>query len=492
MKLMKIGLTAGLSSMLVACAPSTPLEPTPQPQKQFTFEGPVSVHMSTIDQTLAFTQVEDALVFNRADAPKSGFDLTLNPNETFQTILGSGASFTDSSAYLINQVLSEADRQDLMMKLFDKEEGIGLSFIRQPMGASDFARDFYTYNDVPKGETDEDLSTFSIDHDRADILPLLKEALRLNPDIKVMASPWSAPGWMKTSDHWIGGQLLPQYYEVYGEYFAKFIEAYEAEGIPIYAITPQNEPLYVPAHYSGLGMNAQQQISFIRRGLAPALAKANLDTKILAYDHNWDRKDYPLDVLKAIPELVDGVAWHVYGGHPSAMSDVKREFPDHDVYFTEASGGEWVPPFEAAFLGAVKTGIDVFRNHSKTYVMWNFALDENNGPVVPGFGRSTVRGMVTINQQTKELTYNLDYTVLAHFSKFTQTNAIRIESSKAEGNFTSVAFLNPDQTVSLVVYNMTNQDRNALIHLNDSTAVVPMQGKSVATITFKLKELPSN
>lgn len=489
MKMTKL-ISAGLTTMLVACAPVIPSDPQPDPEKRFEITSPVEVYLSTVDQTHLFTKVEDAAVFPKDQAPTSGFDVRINPNIKFQTIVGSGASFTDASAYLINQVLSNEDRDELMIKLFDREEGIGLSFIRQPMGASDFARDFYTYNDMPKGQTDETLQYFSIDHDRTDIIPLLKQALRINPDLKIMASPWSAPGWMKTSDSTIGGQLKPQYYEVYGEYFAKFIQAYKEAGIDIYAITPQNEPLFVPVHYPGLGMNAQQQTNFIKNGLVPAFQKAGIETKILVYDHNWDRKDYPLDILKAIPDLVDGVAWHVYGGQVTAMSEVKREFPDHDVYFTEASGGEWVPPFEQAFLGEIKTGIDVFRNHSKTYVLWNFALDENNGPVVPGFGRSTVRGMVTVNQQTRKLIYNLDYYALAHFSKFTLPNAIRIDSTKAEGNFTSVAFLNPDQTVNLVVYNISNQSRNALIHLNDQTMVIPMAGKAVATVTFSIKEKP--
>lgn len=482
---MKQFLSASLTSMLVACSANTPSNP--EQDKLYSIEGPVSVYMSTIDQAHLFTKVEDGLLLSKQDAPSSGFDIHINPNKQFQTILGSGASFTDSSAYLINQVLSLEDKNNLMKKLFDREEGIGLSFIRQPMGASDFARDFYTYNDRPQGETDEELNYFSIDYDRVDIIPLLKQALKLNPSIKVMASPWSAPGWMKTSETWIGGQLKPQYYEVYGEYFSRFIQAYRDEGVQIYAVTPQNEPLYVPNHYPGMGMNTQQQINFIQKGLVPAFQRADIDTKILIYDHNWDRKDYPLDILRTIPELVSGVAWHVYGGQVNAMLEVVREFPNHDVYFTEASGGEWVPPFEQAFLGAIKTGIDVFRNYSKTYVMWNFALDENNGPVVPGFGRSTVRGIVTINQETKELVYNLDYYVLAHFSKFTQQDAIRIDSTKADGNFTSVAFLNPDQSVNLIVYNMSNQSRNALIHLNDETIVVPMQGKGVATLVFKLQ-----
>lgn len=487
MKMSKL-LSAGLSTMLVACAPSVPNDPQPEPEKTYAVAGQVEVYMSTVDQTYLFTKVEDATVFDRTQAPTSGFDVRINPNKRYQTIVGSGASFTDSSAYLIHQVLSNEDRDQLMIRLFDRDEGIGLSFIRQPMGASDFARDFYTYNDMPKGKTDENLEYFSIDHDRTDIIPLLQQAMKINPDIKVMASPWSAPGWMKTSDSTIGGQLKPQYTAAYGKYFVKFIQAYKEEGIDIYAITPQNEPLYVPVHYPGMGMNAQQQTQFIKNGLYPAFQKAGITSKILAYDHNWDRKDYPLDVLKNIPELVDGVAWHVYGGQVTAMTEVFREFPDHDVYFTEASGGEWVPPFEQAFLSEIKTGIDVFRNHSKTYVLWNFALDENNGPVVPGFGRSTVRGIVTVNQQTGELTYNLDYYALAHFSKFTQPNAVRIDSTKAEGNFTSVAFLNPDNSINVVVYNISNQSRNALIHLDDQTLVIPMAGKAVATVTFTIKE----
>lgn len=488
MKMTKI-ITAGITSMLAACSYVPTVEPQPGVIKKYEVIGDVNVFLSTVDQTHLFTQVEDAMVYSKKDAPSAGFDIRVDPSKQFQTIVGSGASFTDSSAYLINQILSDENRQQLMRRLFDRDEGIGLSFIRQPMGASDFARDVYTYNDMPKGQTDKNLANFSIEHDRTDIIPLLKQALQLNPDLKIMASPWSAPGWMKTTDSAIGGQLKPEYYSVYGEYFAKFIQEYQFEGIQIYAVTPQNEPLYVPKHYPGMGMNAQQQTQFIKLGLVPAFTSAGLNTKILVYDHNWDRKDFPIDILRSIPELVDGVAWHVYGGQVTAMSEVAREFPNHDVYFTEASGGEWVPPFEQAFLGAIKTGVDVFRNHSKTYVLWNFALDEQNGPVVPGFGRSTCRGVVTINQQTGELTYNLDYYVLAHFSKFTQADAIRIDSSKAEGNFTSVAFLNPDSSVNLVVYNMANQQRNALVHVHDQTIVVSLPAKGVATLTFNIQEI---
>jgi len=372
-----------------------------------------------------------------------------------------------------------------MEKLFSQDKGIGLSFIRNPMGASDFSRTFYSYDDQSAGNTDADLSDFSIDHDTQDIIPLVKQALSLNPNLKVMMSPWSPPGWMKTSDSMIGGSLKSTYFEAYAQYFVKTIQSYQANGIDLFAISVQNEPLYVPKHYPGSGMSADQQAAFIKNALKPAFKAAGIDTLILAYDHNWDRKDYPLSVLEKALEEVDGVAWHVYGGNVISQTEVFRAYPEKEVYFTEASGGEWIPPFEQAFLSQIKTGIDVFRNYSRTYVLWNMALDENNGPVVPNFGRSTCRGVVTVNQQTHELTYNLDFYTLAHFSDFLQKDAVRIDSTKAEGNFTSVAFMNPDKSISVVLYNIKAQDRDALIHLGDKTLVVHMPAKSVATVSFQ-------
>ncbi|KAI4461644.1 glucosylceramidase [Holotrichia oblita] len=328
-----------------------------------------------------------------AAGTESGDRITINidPLQQYQTIVGFGGSFTDSSAYLINQKLSEETRNDIMIKLFDPEEGIGLSFIRNPMGASDFARTIYSYDDVKPGETDFALEHFSIDHDRDDIIPLTKEAMRLNPDLTVMASPWSPPGWMKTSGGMLGGSLREDCYDVYGDYFIRFLEAYRAEGIEIYAITPQNEPLFVPPHYPGCNMPADKQADFINKSLGPKLKNSSFDTKLLCYDHNWDRPDFPEAVFKEASEYVDGVAWHVYNGDVSAQSQVVEAFPDKETFFTEASGGEWVPPFEDAFIGELMTGINVLNNHSRSYVLWNMALDEENGPVVPGFGRSTCR-----------------------------------------------------------------------------------------------------
>jgi glucosylceramidase len=389
--------------------------------------------------------------------------VVIDEEQTFQEMDGFGASFTDSAAYLIHQVLETQQRSGLMTQLFDPNEGIGLSVLRQPMGASDYARNFYSYNDMPEGQTDVELNQFSIAHDEKDIIPLLKEALRLNPDVKLMGSPWSPPGWMKTSGSMIGGELKPEYYSVYAHYFVRYIQGYEANGLPIYAITPQNEALYSPGHYPGMIMLPEAQSDFIKNHLKPQFVKNDIDTKILCYDHNWDKPDYPLTVFEQAGDAVDGVAWHWYGGKPSVQSEVFEAFPGKEVHFTEGSGGEWIPPFEQAFSNVMRTGIEILRNHSKSYVLWNMALDEKNGPTVPGFGKSTCRGIVTVNQQTKELTYTLDYYALAHFSKVIRPKAVRIASTSNE-SIRTVAFKNTDGSIAVVLFNDSEQEENAALH----------------------------
>jgi glucosylceramidase len=410
--------------------------------------------------------------------------IRVDPDVWYQPVHGFGASFTDSSAYLINRVLTDEDRGALMRKLFCAEDGIGLSFVRNPMGASDFARFVYSYNDLAPGETDPSLERFSIGHDREDILPLTKQALSLNPDLKLVASPWSPPGWMKTTGSMIGGQLRPEYYGVYGDYFIRFLEEYRKEGIEFYAVTPQNEPLYVPRHYPGNGMSKEAQTAFINESLGPKLRASFPDVKLLCYDHNWDVPEYPEYVLKNAGEYVDGVAWHVYGGAPAAQTDVLRKFPHTEVHFTEASGGEWVPPFDAAFFGTVRTTIEVLNNHSRSVVLWNMALDENNGPVVPGFGRSTCRGIVKIDQTTGGLTYNLDYYALAHFSKFIRPGAVRV-ASESKGTVFTTACLNTDGTLVIVALN-DEGGRTLRFDVGDFSFYHHAPARSVVTLVVNL------
>lgn len=420
-------------------------------------------------------------------SPKAKMNtVTIDEDQTYQEMDGFGASFTDSSAYLIHQILEPEQRVELMTNLFDPKDGIGLSVLRNPMGASDYARDFYSYNDLPAGETDVELERFSIAHDEEDIIPLLQEAIRLNPEIKLMGSPWSPPGWMKTSESMIGGELKQQFYSVYADYFVRYIQAYAASGLPIYAVTPQNEALYSPGHYPGMIMLPEAQSDFIKNHLKPQFVKHSIDTKIFCYDHNWDEPDYPRTVLKQANAEVDGVAWHWYGGMPSTQSEVFDAFPDKEVHFTEGSGGEWIPPFEQAFSNVVRTGIEILRNYSKSLVLWNMALDEQNGPTVPGFGKSTCRGIVTINQQTKELTYTLDYYALAHFSKCIRPKAMRIASSSSNELIRSVAFKNTDGSMAIVLFNNGEESENVALKLQGADILsFQLESKSVISIMMQ-------
>src|SRR3954471_8993665 len=255
----------------------------------------VSVWLTTDDQHSKL-QAQPPIVF----APPRAADnaVVVDESRTYQTIEGFGASFTDSSAYLLNRVASPAARTDAMKRLFTREgDGIGLSFIRNPMGASDLARTHYSYDDLPAGQTDPSLEHFSIAHDEQDVIPLVLEARRLNPGMKIMATPWSPPGWMKSSGSMIGGTLLPSMYEAFAAYFVKYIQAYARAGIPIDYVSLQNEPLYVPADYPGMSMDGPTQLVVLRDHVLPAFLRNQIAARVLVYDHNWDRPDHPETVL---------------------------------------------------------------------------------------------------------------------------------------------------------------------------------------------------
>ena len=400
-------------------------------------------------------------------------EIVIYKEKKCQKIIGFGGSFTDSSAYLIQDVLSKVDCDDVMNLLFDAEKGIGLSVIRNPMGASDYARTIYSYQDSKD-------DTFSIDHDKAAIIPLTRQAVSLNPETTIMASPWSAPGWMKTSGVMNGGKLLEEYYAAYATYFVNYVKENAQHGLEIAYVTPQNEPLYEPLHYPSMHMSVEEQITFVKGYLKPAFEKEGLRTKILSLDHNWNYKDFPLQVFDEAYDAFDGVAWHWYGGDPSSQDEVYRAYPDKEVHFTEGSGGEWIPAFEPAFSNLMRTGIDILRHHSRSFILWNMALDESNGPFVPGFGESTCRGIITINQINKNYELTLDYYGLAHFSKFIRPGAVRVASTETK-QIRSVAFENKDGSFVAVVFNDSDEERN--VKIEDVQYTSP--AKSAQTIVWR-------
>lgn len=411
--------------------------------------------------------------------------IKIDDKTKFQQIDGFGASITDSSAWLLFTKLSEAQRDDAMKQLFDPADGIGLSFIRQPIGASDLSLNHYSFDEMSKGETDPDLQHFSIAHDEAYILPVLRQALAINPKLKVMATPWSPPGWMKTSGSMVGGTLLPSARGAFADYFVKFIRAYESAGVPIYAITVQNEALYVPKDYPGMIMEADEQTKFLRDHLAPAFDKAGLRTKVMVYDHNWDRPDYPTAVLSdpVVNKFVAGTAFHCYGGKVEAQSKVHKRFPNKDIWETECSGGTWQTG--SLLQEQAKLIIGSTRNWAKSVVLWNMALDQKNGPNAGGC--DTCRGVVTVDHSTApaKVIKTVDYFALGHASKYVLPGAYRIASNTfSKEGLENVAFQNPDGSVVLMALNNSSAPLSFSVNWSDKSFSYSLPAGAVATFRW--------
>jgi len=412
--------------------------------------------------------------------------ITVNDAQTYQQMVGFGASLTDSSAWLIANKMSQSQRNQLMTNLFDPNNGIGLDFLRQPMGASDLALNEYTYDDVPSGQSDPNLSNFSISHDNAYIIPVLKQALQLNPNLKIMATPWTAPAWMKSNDSLEQGSLNASDFQVYAQYFVKFIQAYQAQGIPIYAVTPQNEPgnnNRMPT----MPMSASDETNFIANNLGPTFAQNGIKTQILGYDHNWDNPGYPTTIMSngTAASYTSGTAWHCYAGSPSAMTNFHNSYPNKDIYETECSGGTWEGSnWPNGFQNTVELGINSARNWAKSVVRWGLALDPNGNPHVNSPDSCNgCRGIVSIDQNSGNVTYNSDYYGLGHFSKFVAPNAYRIDSNSfGGGNIEDVAFKNPDGSKVLVVYNGGGTNTFQVNWNNEAFSYTLPAG---ATATFK-------
>lgn len=430
-----------------------------------------------------------SLAWHQGRAP-SGATITVDESRRYQSVEGFGASFTDSSAWLVGTRLDRGRREAALRALFDRRGGIGLSFLRQPMGASDFAVDGnYSYDDMPPGQTDPTLAHFSIDHDRAYVIPVLREARRLNPALTLMASPWSPPGWMKTSDSMVGGTLRPDAYQPLADYFAKFLHAYAAEGLPIRYISPNNEPLYVPAGYPGMDLGPDKAATLIRDHLGPTLAAEGLSsTGILGYDHNWDVLSYP-ESLYADPDtarFVTGTAWHCYGGDVRAQSLAHNDYPGKPAFHTECSGGEWEGDDQAGFVGAMSLIVNSTREWAKSVVRWNIALDAGNGPT--NGGCLTCRGVLKVTQDADgrwNYAKTVDYYALGHASKYVVPGARRIASSAlADGSVDNVAFVNPDGSKALLALNPGTSAKSFRVQWGDRWFTTTLPAGAAATFTW--------
>ena len=424
---------------------------------------------------------KQSTVFNFAKPVNSNPVIKVDSSQAYQEVDGFGFTLTGGSAWLIHQ-LPASQRSELLQELFGKKENsIGVSYLRVSIGASDLSREVFSYADVPEGQTDEDLSGFTLAKDEQDLVPVLKEILAINPAIKIMGSPWSPPVWMKDNGKSIGGSLLPEYYQAYANYFVKYVQAMKAHGITIDAITPQNEPLH-PGNNPSLLMLPEQQAAFIRTALGPAFQAAGIQTKIIIYDHNLDRPDYPITVLNdpEAKKYIDGSAFHLYAGEVNTMATVRNAHPDKNLYFTEQWTGAKGDFDGDLYWHTRNVIIGTMRNYSKVALEWNLAADPNYDPHTPG-GCTECKGALTINNTA--VSRNVAYYIIAHASKFVPAGSKRISSNYLPG-LDNVAFLTPEGKKVLIVLNDKPGTSNLNIDFKGQHAPVTIPGGSVATFVW--------
>jgi len=400
------------------------------------------------------TDPVDSVLFKqeKADVHTSGHGQVININKSkvYQSIDGFGYALTGGSAMLINK-MSEGSKAKLLNELFGvKGNAIGVSYLRISVGSSDLDDHVFSYDDLPAGETDADLKKFSLAEDEKNLIPVLKRILSINPKIKILCSPWSPPAWMKTNGETHGGNLKPEYYNAYAQYFVKYIKGMKAHGITIDALTIQNEPLN-PKNNPSMVMEAPEQAGFIASSLGPALQAAKLKTKIILYDHNADRPDYPITVLdnKNAAKYVDGSAFHLYGGKIDALSKVHDAHPDKNLYFTEQWVGAPGNLKDELKFHIKEIIIGATRNWSRNAIEWNLASDQNQEPHTPG-GCTRCLGAITIMGDA--VTRNPAYYIIAHAAKFVRPGSKRVDSNLLP-DLPNVAFVTPAGKTVVIVYN---------------------------------------
>jgi len=441
-------------------------------------------------QSQAWTTQPAAGIFLKASeipttVPQPGDEtlptIFIDPAKAYQQMDGFGFTLTGGSAQLINR-MSPEKRAALLEELFGtKGEQIGISYLRISIGASDLSDRVFSYCDLPEGQTDVELEGFSIEPERKDLIPILKAILKINPELKIMGSPWSPPVWMKSNGKSIGGILKPVFYGAYARYFVKYLQAMQQEGIPIDAITVQNEPLH-PGNNPSLLMPPHEQAEFIKNHLGPAFEKNDLTTKILIYDHNADRPDYPIAILND-PEArkyINGSAFHLYGGAVEAISEVHEAHPDKHVYFTEQWIGAPGNMAEDLKWHVKNLIIGATRNWCRTVLEWNLAADPQQNPHTEG-GCTACLGALTIDGDA--VTRNTAYYIVAHASRFVRPGATRIFSNTTV-NLPNVAFRNVDGSTVLVVLNEGENAATFRVKMGKETWVYTLAGGGVATFRW--------
>ena len=465
LKLSALGLAATTTTDWTGVSPAK-ITPTPQDE--------ISVHVSSGTLRHALS----ASLSWRTGASSAENAIALDPASKYQEVLGFGAAFTDAACYMFNQ-LSPFARETLFHEMFHPSE-MGLNVCRTCMGSSDYSTEVFSYDE---GEPDPEMKRFSIAHDKAYVLPMMREARKVNPELFLFSSPWSPPGWMKAGGSMLGGSMRSRYYAPYAQYFLKFVQSYAAEGVPVQAVTVQNE---VDTDQDGrmpaCSWPQEYEIAFVKDHLGPVFQKNGISTKIWILDHNynlWGRAVAELDD-PGVRKFCNAIAFHGYVGKPEMMSRAHEAHPDAQIYWTEGGPDYTAPDYATDWVNWGQTFTGILRNWGQSITGWNLALDEKGRPNIGPF---SCGGLVTINSQTQEISRSGQYWAFAHFSRHIRRGAKRFESVCKVSDIDQVAFENPDTSKVLVV---TNAGQGKTLHLQqgDRVAEIVLLPKSVSTFEW--------
>jgi glucosylceramidase len=465
---LKLSACGVVAASTVEVATAFPGLPAPEPQP-----GEITVRVTGGNKRY---ETQPSLAWK--SGATAGNVIELNPAKKFQEMLGFGAAFTDAACYTFNRLDAPA-RQQLFHELFHPSE-MGLNVCRTCIGSSDYSTEVFSYDE---GEPDPEMKRFSIAHDQPYVLPMLREARKQNPDLFLFSSPWSPPGWMKAGGSMLGGSMRQHYFAPYAQYFVKFLQAYAAEGVPVQAVTVQNEvdtdqDGRMPACLWG----QEYEMGFVKNHLGPALEKNGIPTKIWVLDHNynlWGRAVAELDD-PAVRKYCNAVAFHGYVGSPDQMSQFHAACPDVSLYWTEGGPDYTAPDYATDWANWGQTFTQAMRNWCRAITGWNLALDEKGRPNIGPF---PCGGMVTIHSQTKEITKSGQYWAFTHFSRNVRRGAKRFDSTGVVKGVEHVAFENPDGQRVLVV---SNSGDAKPITLKQATKVVelPIAASSITTVIW--------
>ena len=423
--------------------------------------------------------------------------IRVDDRRRYQRITGFGAAMTDSSAWLLHEQLSPPARAAVLRRLY-AARGIGLRFARVPMGGSDFTKDGvpYSYADLPPGRSDPALATFSVAHDDAYIVPVLRQVRAIEPRATILATPWSPPGWMKSNGALDNldnrAQLLPSAFQPLADYFVRFLKAYASRSIRVDAVTPQNEP-GLQSHYPGLNWPEPGQSRWIASNLAPALRAAKLDTRIYGFDYLWsaDPAASRLTAHPAVARAIAGVAWHCYYGNPQAMTRLHQRVPRLEQIVTECSPGIAPGPSGELLIASL-------RNWSSAVMLWNVALDPSGGPKQEGACRGC-GSLVTVDGRSDTVRYTRDYYQLGQASSYIRPGARRIGSNTfvtynsttlnhgpnyATAGLDNAAFANPDGSKVLLVFNNSPRSQRFTVKSRGRSFTHRLPSQAMTTFTW--------